>query len=79
MCFNYKVCETCSQNLNKCEYHNMSLLQYCDANDIPFEFRKGGLQIYIYIKNADAEELKKEIERTNNRLKETRKEVMVVE
>ena len=77
MVFNHKICENCTawtRHKKSCPYRNMSLLQYLEYKNIPYEF-KGNGELWIdtsNLMNSSAMiELNKEIDRTNNNLLET--------
>lgn len=85
MIFDMKICDNCiawQRNKDTCPYRNMSLLQYCDYKNIPYTWKKGGSELWIDTSNlmngSAMIELKKEVLRTRNEIKETGWDYMVV-
>ena len=83
--FDYTICGKCSrreENKPDCPYRNMSLLEYCDYKNIPYEFRNAGAEIWIdtsNLMNSSAMiELNNEIHRTRNVVKESGYDYKVV-
>lgn len=76
--FDYEICNNCSrreEHKKTCPYRNMSLLQYCDYKNIPYYFKDSGKMIVIdtsNLMNSSAMiELKNEIKRTRNTIKDS--------
>ena len=85
MIFNHDECEKCiawSRNRKSCPYRNMSLLQYLEYKNIPYEFKNAGTEIWIdtsNLMNSSAMiELNYEIRRTMNTVKESGYDFKVV-
>ena len=85
MIFNYDQCEKCiawARHKDSCPYRNMSLLQYLEYKNIPYEFRNAGAEIWIdtsNLMNSSAMiELNNEIRRTCNSVKESGYDFKVV-
>lgn len=76
--YDHSVCDNCiawARHKNSCPYRNMSLLQYLDYKNIPYQFKDAGAKIIIdtsNLMNSGAMiELDKEIKRSRNTLLET--------
>lgn len=76
--FDHSVCDDCiarARHKSSCPYRNMSLLQYLDYKNIPYQFKEAGSKIVIdtsNLMNSSAMiELDKEIKRSRNTLVET--------
>ena len=76
--FNWEVCKDCTawaRRYKNCPYRYMSLTQYLDYKNIPYDFKEAGRKIVIdtsNLMNSSAMiELNKEIERTNNKVLES--------